>query len=380
LLTSLSDPVDVVRGLECGADSFIFKPYDEQYLLARIAYILANRHLRESESTRMGVEIVFAGRRFFITSDRLQILNLLLSTYEAAVQRSRELATTRDELRHLNEHLEAKVKERTAALQMEVSERRRAEEQVRQLNAELEQRVHERTAELEAANKELEAFSYSVSHDLRTPVRHIDGFLELLRKNAGTTLDAKGQRYLNQIGESAKEMGALIDNLLSFSRMGRAEMRATQVNLEQLIQDTIKDLAPETAGRDIVWRIAPLPVVRADHALLRQALVNLISNALKYSRTRPRTEIEIGCPPDPCGEHVVFIRDNGVGFDMKYADKLFGVFQRLHEAEEFEGTGIGLANVQRIIGRHGGRTWAEGAVNGGATFYFSLPQSPSLQP
>jgi signal transduction histidine kinase len=380
LLTSLSDPVDVVRGLECGADSFIFKPYDEQYLLARIAYILANRHLRESESTRMGVEIVFAGRRFFITSDRLQILNLLLSTYEAAVQRSRELATTRDELRHLNEHLEAKVKERTAALQMEVSERRRAEEQVRQLNAELEQRVHERTAELEAANKELEAFSYSVSHDLRTPVRHIDGFLELLRKNAGTTLDAKGQRYLNQIGESAKEMGALIDNLLSFSRLGRGEMRATQVNLEQLIQDTIKDLAPETAGRDIVWKIAPLPEVRADHALLRQAVVNLISNALKYSRTRPRTEIEIGCPVDPCGEHVVFIRDNGVGFDMKYADKLFGVFQRLHEAEEFEGTGIGLANVQRIIGRHGGRTWAEGAVNGGATFYFSLPQSPSLQP
>jgi DNA-binding response OmpR family regulator len=143
LLTSLNDPVDVVRGLECGADSFIFKPYDEQYLLARIAYILANRHLRESESTRMGVDIVFAGRRFFITSDRLQILNLLLSTYEAAVQRSRALATTRDELRHLNENLEAKVKERTAALQMEVSERRRAEEQVRHLNAELEQRVHE---------------------------------------------------------------------------------------------------------------------------------------------------------------------------------------------------------------------------------------------
>jgi light-regulated signal transduction histidine kinase (bacteriophytochrome) len=184
---------------------------------------------------------------------------------------------------------------------------------------------------------------------------------------------------VNLIAESAKEMGTLIDNLLSFSRMGRAAMCAARVDLEQLVRNTIKELEQEAAGRDIVWKIGALPQVHADQALLRQVLINLISNALKYSRTRPRTEIEIGCPPDSNGEHVVFIRDNGVGFDMKYAEKLFGVFQRLHEAGEFEGTGIGLANVQRIIGRHGGRTWAEGVVDAGATFYFSLPKSPSLQ-
>jgi light-regulated signal transduction histidine kinase (bacteriophytochrome) len=214
-----------------------------------------------------------------------------------------------------------------------------------------------------------------VSHDLRAPLRHVGGFLELLQKRAGASLDAKCQRYMTLISESAKEMGTLIDNLLSFSRMGRAEMRTTELDLEQLARDAIRELAPDTMDREIVWTVAPLPSVQADPALMRQVMLNLISNALKYSRTRRRAEIEIGCPPNNNGEHVFFVRDNGVGFDMKYADKLFGVFQRLHKSEEFEGTGIGLANVQRIIGRHGGRTWAEGIVDGGATFYFSIPKS-----
>jgi signal transduction histidine kinase len=243
------------------------------------------------------------------------------------------------------------------------------------LTHELETRVKQRTAQLEAANKELEAFSYSVSHDLRAPLRHIDGFAGLLMKSDGAAVSAKGQGYLRHIMASAKEMGLLVDDLLVFARMGRAEMRMGPVDLAQLAEETVAGLLIETQPRRVQWIRGPLPTVHGDRPMLRQVLVNLFANAVKYSRPRDPAVIEFGCRDGEAGELVVFVRDNGVGFDMKYAGKLFGVFQRLHRAEEFEGTGIGLANVQRIVSRHGGRVWAESQLDVGSTFYFTLPQS-----
>ena len=248
---------------------------------------------------------------------------------------------------------------------------RRMAAEIRRRKA-VEASLHRSEEALRSANKELEAFSYSVSHDLRAPLRHISGFVQLLQTQAQATLDDTGRRYLDVIAGAARKMGVLIDDLLSFSRTGRAQMRLEAVSLAAIVEECRRELEPETRGRTIDWQIGELPQVTADRALLRQVLANLLGNAVKYTGKKPAARIEVSARREG-GETVVCVRDDGAGFDMKYADKLFGVFQRLHTEAEFEGTGIGLANVRRIVVRHGGRTWAEGAVDQGAAFYFTLP-------
>ena len=235
--------------------------------------------------------------------------------------------------------------------------------------------LNERACELEAAYRELEAFSYSVSHDLRAPLRHINGFVDLFTEHASKDLDERERYYLRIIADSARQMGTLIDDLLTFSRMSRSEMQHIPIATETIVHEVVRSVRQmEPKERRIVWTIGPLPEVEADPAMLRQVWTNLVGNAVKYTRTRPTAEIEIGCDDTLESEVVFYVRDNGVGFDMQYADKLFGVFQRLHRAEDFEGTGIGLANVRRIISREGGRTWASAVPDVGATFFFSLPK------
>lgn len=255
----------------------------------------------------------------------------------------------------------------------DVTDERTADERIRSLNTDL--ALHAR--QLEAANRELESFSYSVSHDLRAPLRHIDGFSSLLANRLGPAIDKEAQRYLTTISRAAKQMGALIDDLLAFSRVGRTPLRIESVRHNALLAEVMENGHYHRSERPIQWEIAELPEVRADRALLRQVWANLIDNAVKYSGkcAAPRIVIGGALNPENSGEYIFFVRDNGVGFDMAYADKLFGVFQRLHGPTEFEGTGIGLANVRRIVTRHNGRTWAEGRVDEGATFYFSLPIS-----
>jgi two-component system, sensor histidine kinase and response regulator len=264
----------------------------------------------------------------------------------------------------------AELFRKTSALKAEVEERSQAEERIGQLNKELSERVEE----LAAANAELEAFSYTVSHDLRAPLRQVSGFVALLQEGLAGRQNAHDAEYIGLIQSAVTRMGHLIDDLLGFSRFGRVELNRSVVNLAPLVEQVRETLAPALVGRDVRWKIGALPEVEGDPAMLRQVFASLLDNALKFTRTRARAEIEIGARSEP-GEYIFFVRDNGVGFDSRHAEKLFGVFQRLHTGAEFEGTGIGLASVRRIIQRHNGRSWAESAPGKGAVVYFSLPVS-----
>jgi PAS domain S-box-containing protein len=351
----------------------------EESLLCAVATDITLERKREADLRHLsdGLEARIAERTRDVAASRLAIMNMMEE--EVEVRQAMETANRN--------------------LTQEITKRKRAEEQICALNITLEKRIVERTAQLDAASTELEAFSYSVSHDLRAPLRHVQGYVDMLGREAEGRLSEKGRHYMKTIAAATLEMGVLIDDLLAFSRMGRGDMAETAVSLDTQVQDALRDVKPSTRERNIVWKIPPLPVVHADPAMLKLVLVNLLSNAVKFTRPRDPAVIEIGMMNEECRMQnetnaeggmqnaetdpgpnpafcippsTFFVRDNGVGFDPQYAHKLFGVFQRLHRADQFEGTGIGLANVRRIIARHGGRTWAEGKINEGATFYFTL--------
>jgi signal transduction histidine kinase len=347
---------------------------ETERLMGAVLATIQEMHAAEMQLLSERTQRTIAGRRLtsFIIVVGIFVGAGLLAMARLAINREIDVsARGRAQIIALNADLEQRVEQRTAALESEIAERRRAEEEVQKLNDELEIRVTERTAQLETANKELEAFSYSVSHDLRAPLRHISGFSKMLLEEFGPTLHPNAQHYLERIQAGSHKMNLLVDELLNLARVGRHALSRLTTGLSSIVAEVITMLQPETEGREVQWIVADLPAVDCDPILVKQIFQNLLTNALKFTRPRASAAIEIGYKKED-GQLVFMVRDNGVGFSMKYVDKLFGVFQRLHSTDEFEGTGIGLVTVQRIIHKHGGRVWAEGELGKGAAFYFTL--------
>ena len=307
-----------------------------------------------------------------------EVLRAKVSVFVELFKVTEQVKRQAERLRLAHDELEARVHQRTAelaianeSLHIEIAERQRAEEKIRNLNTELEQRVTDRTAELVEANQQLETFTYSIAHDLRAPLRQIHGYAHIIEEEFAAKLPPDARQYFSRMAEKAQNMEQMVDGLLNLSGIAKQDFDRKEVDLNSIVQDAVSIIKPEIKNRQITWQIGELPSINGNAGLMKQVFTNLLSNAVKYTRPREIALIEIGQMKRE-DELVIYVRDDGVGFDMEYADKLFGVFQRLHRAQDFEGTGIGLALVARIISKHGGRIWAEGKVDQGATFYFTL--------
>jgi light-regulated signal transduction histidine kinase (bacteriophytochrome) len=339
---------------------------------------IANQELafQNEEKENRAAELVIANKElaFQNTEKENRAAELVIANKELAFQnaekenRAAELVIANKELLFQNEQKEI----RAAELVIAIEGLKDAKRQIVELNIGLEQKIVERTAQLEAANKDMESFSYSVSHDLRAPLRAINGFTEILSEDYAHQLEPEAKSLLEEVIINSKRMGELIDNLLEFSRIGKQQIIMSEVSVKEMIEAIISELKPDDSSRKITVVIGNLKNVKADNNMLKQVFINLISNALKYTSKEEEAIIEIGSYQKD-QQYVYYVKDNGAGFDMKYYDKLYGVFQRLHSNNEFEGTGVGLAIIQRIINKHNGSVWAEGTVNEGACFYISLP-------